>query len=64
MFSKIRPNRIGTTFVTSVAVALSPLILVPVYAQVAGATLSGTVREQSGAVLPHAEISISNVATG
>jgi hypothetical protein len=46
------------------ALAFSPFILVPVYGQVAGATLSGTVRDQSGLVIPRADISISNVATG
>src|ERR1700730_15756054 len=64
MFSKIRASRIATSFVAFVAVAFSPLILVPVYAQVVGAALSGTVTDQSGAVFPNAQISISNVATG
>jgi hypothetical protein len=47
-------------FVTLLTVLLS----YQVYAQVAGATLSGVISDNSGAVIPNTQISIRNVATG
>jgi hypothetical protein len=44
--------------------AFNLLMAPPTRAQVVGATLSGTVKDQSGAVIPNAQISITNVATG
>ena len=35
-----------------------------IYPQVVGGTLSGTVTDQSGAVIPNGQVSIKNVATG
>src|ERR1700732_1973985 len=64
MFSEIRSTKIAASFATCVALLFSPLVLAPVSAQVTGATLSGTVTDQSGAVVPKAEISIKNIATG
>src|SRR5467141_4070606 len=34
------------------------------YAQVAGATLTGTVKDSSGAVIPNAQVVITDAATG
>jgi hypothetical protein len=34
------------------------------YAQVSGATLTGTVKDTSGAVIPNAQVAITDVATG
>jgi hypothetical protein len=44
--------------------SVSILLSYPIYGQVVGATLSGTVKDPSGAVVPRARISIKNVSTG
>src|SRR5467141_2907266 len=64
MFSKIRTTKTASCFLAFVVLVFSPLLLVTAHAQVAGATLSGTVSDQSGGVLPQAAISIKNIATG
>jgi hypothetical protein len=47
-----------------VVLAVTGLVSGPVYAQVAGATLNGTVADASGAGVPKANVSIKNTATG
>jgi len=63
MFSKIRPAKSVTCFVWTLALALSPLLRTTTHAQVAGATLSGIVADQSGGVIPQVSISVKNTAT-
>ena len=43
---------------------LSIVLVGRLYGQVAGATLSGTVSDASGAVIPQAQVSIKNLSTG
>src|SRR6266705_615653 len=64
MYSKIRSTKNAASFLAFAVLLFSPGLLVTAHAQVAGATLSGTVTDQSGGVLPQAAISIKNIATG
>jgi len=63
MFSKIRTTKSVAFFVSILALAFSPLLLTTARAQVAGATLSGIVADQSGGVIPQVSISVRNTAT-
>src|ERR1700716_2349477 len=59
-------RRISTGYAVCLATVLFLLILSssPSSSQVAGATLSGTITDSSGGVLPGTEVVITNVATG
>jgi hypothetical protein len=57
-------NKIAVFLFTCVALALLLLSSIRVHAQVSGATMTGTVSDASGAIIPNAQISIKNVATG
>jgi Carboxypeptidase regulatory-like domain/TonB dependent receptor-like, beta-barrel/TonB-dependent Receptor Plug Domain len=62
MLPRTRLSTIAATLAAAAAVSL--LWSVPLHAQVAGATLTGTVSDPTGAVIPKAEVSIQNTATG
>src|SRR5260370_28142108 len=59
-------RRISTGYAVCLAIVLILAILssAPSSAQVAGATLSGTVTDSSGGVVPNTQVVIINVATG
>jgi hypothetical protein len=57
-------KQIGRGFLVYMALALTGSVSAPVYAQVAGANLSGTVTDATGAGVPNADVSIKNAATG
>lgn len=61
----VQPNvKRVSVFVIFGALAVVLLLSVQAQAQVAGATITGTITDPSGAVIPNAEVSITNTATG
>ena len=55
-------RRRGALFITLLGLAM--FLAIPAFSQVVGGAISGTVRDQTGAVLPRANVSIQNVETG
>src|SRR6516162_1599574 len=59
---RTRQGRVSISF-AALAAALSIFLAAPSYGQVAGATLTGTVSDPTGAVIPRAQVSIRNTGT-
>jgi hypothetical protein len=64
IFRTAMSGSIAFGFATFMVLASSLFVSVPVGAQVVGATLSGTVTDASGGVLPSAQLLIKNTSTG
>src|SRR6202047_4672100 len=57
-------KKVAVAFFIFPALVLVLLTTVRVYAQVSGATITGTVSDATGAVIPNAQVSMKNLATG
>ena len=57
-------KKMGVTLMLVIVLAIYVFWTGQAYAQVSGATLSRTVMDSSGAVIPNAQVAITDVATG
>ena len=64
MLRSLKSNAAFFRLLSFMALVLGFLIATSARAQVTGATVSGTVTDPSGAVIPNAKVSIKNTATG
>ena len=64
MFHRSHSGKLLFLFHGVLAIVFALVLQQPVHGQVTGATLSGTVKDQSGGVVPNTGISVKNVATG
>src|SRR5467141_1964315 len=58
------PQKLTKIFAPLVVIVFSLSLTVSIYSQVTGATLSGTISDPSGGLIPGAQITIRNTATG
>src|SRR6202790_951656 len=58
------PRKLQGILLSFVTVIFGLFLAVPIHAQVTGATLSGTVTDASGGIIPEAGVSVKNTATG
>ncbi|MFY9529679.1 MAG: TonB-dependent receptor [Candidatus Acidiferrales bacterium] len=62
--NRTKPESIFFGLILGVVLTLGFLASMPVYSQVVGGTLLGTITDATGAAIPGATVSIKNVATG
>jgi hypothetical protein len=60
----VRKSKGKNLFLIFAGIPLLLLSCTQVHAQVSGATLSGTLTDPSGGVIPNAKLSMINIATG
>jgi hypothetical protein len=61
---KVFVKKMGGVLTLAIVLAINVFWAGQAYAQVSGATLTGTVTDSSGAVIPNAQVAIADVATG